>query len=270
MIGLRTGIKAGARIGGAVGLGADPIAPNATNPMAGVTKDATSNIYVPANGTEWGTVHTALGFGSAPVLAWGCQDASGGAAAIVGSINLDPEAPGTRIDYQQAVSGWTRKAILSRGDAILTSNAGLPDPATTSMMIMGYLVIEAPGSSNDRITLGNTNRALLQVTTDPAIRVVNSTNVQNGAAVIDGAVHPFILQFDQTANTVTCFSDQEYVTVAKLVDPNKEISFVGAPAGSGKTYILYGALWSGAAAELTRTQVKALETILGWSPSWSP
>lgn len=256
-IGARVGTKIGARVGSPAG---------GAHPLAGIPRDALSGWMIPATTAHWNLVHSYLGFGGAPILQWGCQDASGGAAAQIGSINLDAEAPGTRLDYQQTISGWTRKAILSRGDALISNNAGLPDPATTSVMAFAILIFEAAAVTNDRITIGAANRALLQTTTTPVVRVVNSTNIQDGAVTIDSAAHGHILKLNQTADTVSVISDLETQSVAKIADPTKEISFVGSPV-PGRTWMLLGTLWSGANAEISNAQAASLISLLKNPPT---
>lgn len=231
------------------------------------SKDASSNKGVPANSAEWDIFRGAVGGGSiaAPTGLWGMQDISGGAAAAIGAIPLVEE--GARIDYQQAISGWTRKAITTRGDAIFTSSASLPDPATTSVMVLSYAVIEAAVSTSDRMYIGLTNIADFQTTPTPVIRVVNSGNILDGAATINGAVHPFVLKFDRAANTVSVYSDQEKISVAIAGNPNKIIAFSGSPT-PGVTKFLYGGYWSGTGAEMSDATVKAMLQGLGWTVAW--
>lgn len=222
---------------------------------------------VPANTAQWNAFRAAKTLtASTPNGLWGLQDASGGAAAAIGSIALVEE--GARIDYQQTIANWTRKAITSRGDAVYSSSASLADPATTSQMLLCYATIEGAGVTNDRMYIGLSNSAIMQTTAAPAVRVTHGGNIIDGAATIDTAVHPFILKFDRAAGTVVVYSDQEKISITQGVTaPNKTIAFAGSPT-PGLTKFLYGAYWTGAAAELSDANVKLLLQALGWTVAW--
>ncbi len=239
------------------------------------TVDATSGKGVPADSTEWTNCLAAAGIGTGnPSSLWLCQDASGNLAAAIGSFAIENPS-GTRT-YQQAVSGWTRDAVAFTGtDGRFRSlNAGLPNPSSTSVMwllLYGHPTTPAaqrtlfvPGVDSSYVQLDITTGNLLKFT-------VGGANEQTAANALSG-VTPIIFQSDRTASATRIYThnDKLIPTYANM-DSDKDVWFgdsINAAPLDGQ--LLYIALFTGGAAEMTTTQVKTLLQTLGWTVGWSP
>lgn len=233
--------------------------------LSGVSQDASSLKYCPANSTEWGTVTTAAGV-SAVSLGWGMQDLAGALAASVGAVTLASEA--ARQDYNQTVSGWARKGVLSRGDGWLTSDASLPDISTTSQLLLVYALQAVTSTGTDSMWLGTTY-ARTRVLSSGLVQAVSAAGVSaSGAGDVRGAVRPFVLQVNRASSLTKLYTDQEKLSVAVSTVTGKGIYIVGSLVGDETTFLL-GAQWQGAAAEMTDAQVKTLLQTLGWTIPWT-
>src|SRR5262245_47294003 len=99
----------GAKYGGQYDVRRGAVYGPSSKALSAVSRDATSNILVPANAAEWAQVLASAGISSGgPSALWLFQEASGNPADSVGSFTLTASGTPT---YQAAVSGWTRKAI---------------------------------------------------------------------------------------------------------------------------------------------------------------
>lgn len=241
-----------------------------------VSKDATSGIRVPANVTEWTDFRTITGIAAAnPNSLWLCQEASGNLGDAIGSLTLT--ASGT-VNYNQAVSGWTRTAVATteagNGKAVAASGTG-PSPATTSQMWLFICSMPAtPGTS--RVFMGmNTGVAatayrMAHFTTGvPRTTLVNSNF--DGASSISSGVHPCLMRYDRTGSAATGYTDLEKITTtynSGVVDGDKGLGNAGGSTSSARS-VVYGAMWSGSNAELSDANIKALLQALGFTIGWS-
>lgn len=237
--------------------------------MAGVSQDATSLIYCPATNGEWTQTMAAAGISSGnPSALWLLQEASGNPADSIGSFTLTATgAPA----YQQAQTGWTRKTIVMTDAAsqnMANTSASLPDIATTSAALLIYIAYTGtPAATRNSGTLGTTTSAI-GITTTPNMRVASNANTASGSTVLGTTTIPHVLMVNRTSSTVTGYSATEKVTptfssgmTGKKVTLGPTSAASNAPpAGFG-----YAALFTGAAAELTDAQWKALLQVLGWT-----
>lgn len=237
------------------------------NSMANVTRDAASGVYCPANATEWSIVMAVAGIPTGgPFLLWLCQESSGSLADSVGTFT--GTAAGSPLTYRQAVSGWTRLGIsgVDGGGGIFTNtDAGLPDPATTSFLSLGYVLLSASSTAGTNLSLVGT----ASVTSDifgasPTKYRILSSGSPTGTANPIGAVRPYGFLYDVTNNRVAAWSDQEVLSVTRASTTGKKHSvFTTFPGAT-----LYRTAFSGVNAELSNNQVRSLLTTLGWSPAW--
>lgn len=266
----------GPRIGPRVGFGGLRFGSGfstAADPFAGVSKDATSNIYVPANAAEWTTFIAAAGLSIAvPDALWLFQEASGNPADSIGSFTLT--ASGTGISYQQAVTGWSRKAIKftdAGTGALVSTSTSLPDISTTSMLTVAYCdILSTPASARDIVTQGTTTRDALQVTTTPRFQALSGSNAspQNGTPV--GAVRPYTLRTNRSASTVLGTTDiHKAVPTFSTSITGKKITFGNLASGSPPLTCLYSFELHGVNAELSDATLKSLLQALGWTITWS-
>jgi len=279
MIGPRVGLRAGPKAGPAAGPGADEIGSSGTDPMAGVTRDATSSIYCPATLAEWATTRSAAGVPAGAALAiWGFQESATPVADASGNgITLTVSGSPT---FQAVVSGWTRLAITYADAAtgsILSGNAALPDISTTSFLVIGYIKFPAaaPAAARNLLEVGTAgaNRGAAEALNTSVARAISAGNTANGASnPFTGAVRPVVVRVNRTASTFAAMTDQDKMAPTfGAAMTGKAVNFNAVAAGN--TSIaggeLYGAAFSGAAAELTDAQVKAVLQTLGWSIAWS-
>lgn len=270
MIGSRSGSKA-SLYGSKVGSTTDDESGVAT--MTGVTKDATSNIYYPANAAEWiQTLAYASILTSGPDRVWLCNDAAAPLAAAIGTDTL--ALTGTAPTYQSAVAGWAKAGVLMADAAttkFATAAAGLPSINTTSMLVLGYVSMPAaaPAASRQIVVLGSTaTGAEIRINSTPKLQVLGGGSTLS-ASNPTGAVRPVVLKVDRTATAaVVAYTDQDkfQTTLGAITGKLFDIGngAVSAPAATH----LYWAQFAGANAELTDAQIKTLLQALGWTIAW--
>ena len=244
-----------------------------SDPMAGVTRDGSSLIYVPSSLTELNTSFTAAGLPtvtSTDALIWPCQDGSGSLAeAVNGTVTL---APANTPTYSNAVTGWSRVAVgtvdATGNQRFSSTNAALPDlSATAALMIVYGAVLSTPAAVRGLYSLGTT-QSEMRVTTTPALRTVSGANTGNGAANIGTVVRPWVHRVD-LANTIDrVFSDQEkYDTVIGAVT-GKQIQVGSTAAAAGPCRYLWAMLLMGAPSQLSDANIKTWLQTLGWTIAW--
>lgn len=275
MIGVRAGVTVGMRAGVAVGVPEDELGVPGTDPLAGVSRDASSSVYVPANGSEWTTLMNVAGVATGnPSTTYLCQEASGNLADSIGTFTL--AASGTGLLYQQTISGWTRKAVgtTTAGTGVFANaDAGLPNIATNSILLMMYVQPTTIATRRDIIGFGAAATKCVaqnEVTTGFARALCNSNIGGPGAVNMGGSVHPWVLQANRTASTCTLYTDVEKITPAfSAAIAGQSITVGTFIAGCATARYLYGACWFNSAAEMTSGQVKAVLQTLGWTIPWS-
>lgn len=244
---------------------------DAANPMAGVSRDAISGIYVPANATEWAIAMAAAGIGSGgPGSLWLMQEASGNLADSIGGVTLTQTGAGHL--YQQAVSGWARLAVQTvdgtSGQKWINSTTA-NNPATTDTLLLAYLGVPAgiPAAARDVMVKATADD--LRFNTTGKLRFTGGSSsdltTDNRGTVIAAAI-----QVDNTNSVSACYtSSDKFVATYALPASGAFTGFGGQTTlASGMQYLM-GAEFGGIAARLTSTQIKALLTTLGWAPSWS-
>jgi hypothetical protein len=267
MIGPRIGPAIGPRVGPAVGVSADPLSGGGAS-LVGVSRDATSNKYVPANASEWSQVMAVAGISSGgPSLLWLCQEASGNLADSIDS--LPGTVSGTPITYQQAIAGWSRFGITGGdgGTAIAdSSSATLPDPTTAATLVISYVICTATPAVLRQVDLiGTANVATTRINTTPRFQGVSGGSAITGAVDPTGAVRPFVLLDDPIAARSACYTDQEKLVPTRAATTGKRSRFNFSFAGS----LLYRVQFNASAAQLSDAQVKTLLQTLGWSIAWT-
>lgn len=265
-IGIQIGIQVGVQAGSRIGIGDAA----SGNPMAGVSQDATSLKYAPATAGEWTITMAAAGIGTGnPSALHLMQEASGDLLDSIGAFPLT--SIGTGQSYQQAVAGWTRKAVTianAQTNAWQSVDAALPNILTTSMLILAYVKPTTLGAQRALFGGGAAAtkiEALTAATTGAAVGVC----VGNSAAgAIDSGtqVRPWALQINRTAGTMTLYTDAEkLVPTFNATAAGQSISFGAFVISSATAAFLYSATFFVGAAEFSSAQVKTLLTTLGWS-----
>jgi hypothetical protein len=242
-------------------------------PMAGVTRDATSGVFVPASASEWATVLAVAGItGGAPGAVYGFQESSGSLTDAVGGFT--GSRTGTAPTYQVAVTGWSRKSILladNETTSFTNASASLPDVSTTSASILLYAMVATPPPAARALAGLGTTFIADGVATSGGASSLRITGVGgfDGSINSTGAVHPTWLTINRTASSETLVSDLERITPSFSGAPTgKQIRFGSSSNPAAACNYLYAAVFFGAAAELTQTQQKAILQTLGWSVAW--
>lgn len=217
---------------------------------------------------------------SAPTRQWNFQDASGNAAAALGGIALT--AAGT-LAYQQdeTAQGYTAKSIRfsdNDADSLQTADAGLPDPATTSMLrltIQRILSVPAAARSWMQLSLSNQIR-MVNVSGQARARIFFVGNDLTPAFDLDTTgFHIWVEQVNETANTAYWGHEGLKVNVPYIA-PSSSTKLLGYGAISGDLNSPAIALvqsyeWEGAAAERTIPQIRAmLESMGAGAGAWVP
>ena len=271
MIGPKVGARVRPRVRPVVGMGRL----GAAAAIAGVTRDAASGIYFPANQAEWTLMMAAAGLATGnPSLVWNHQDASGNPAEADGGVALVVEnAAG--ISYQNAVAGFTRKALnTTSGTAglVRTTDAGLPDLATTSQLLLGVVKPTTIANTRDLLLMGTTATrvAAKNLLTTGFIQAICVGNTLDGVVNEGGVVTPLALRLNRNNSTCGVFTKDEKlaVTFAGTV-AGKSVAYGNLMSGCATCQYLYLVSFHGAAAQLSDAQLKTLLTALGWSIAWT-
>jgi RHS repeat-associated protein len=242
----------------------------------GVTQDATSNWYVPANSTEWTNLLSGTGI-SNPSQLWLMQESSGNLSDSIGTATLT--ATGT-VSYQQSVTGWSRKAVAPQAGGtnyfVDWNDSHLCQPGNSGGCTLLALVAitSTPTADRDVMLLGDGNGWLAEVHPStnayPKLFIDHSYNPTSatGSTAIDTNVHPWILYGDggltPTYNKLT--DDLEIVTptATRDVSNTPAVWFGAAINSAAPAQYLYGALWNSG---LTPSQVSTLINLLKSGPT---
>lgn len=241
------------------------------NPMAGVTRDATSLIYCPSTAAEWNTTLAVAGIGSGgPTSLYLCQEASGNLADSIGTNTLTLAGAGHL--FQQPVAGWSRLAATTTDGAVgqkwLNSTTS-PDAPTTSVLIYAILRLPAvaPAAARDLIMVSS--NADLRFNTTNKLRagfgasadLVNSSN---------GTIQPIVIKIDNAGTVEAVYTQQEKFIGTYAVPATAHfLSLGGQSTTAGDVGYMYVTEFAGAAAVLSDAQVKTLLQTVGYTVPWS-
>jgi hypothetical protein len=91
----------------------------------------------------------------------------------------------------------------------------------------------------------------------------------DGAEDPSTTVHPIWLRSDRTANTLTIITDQETIDAVNFEQAGTSLilgsSVTRGSDDSAPMRILYGARWTGSAAEMSDSDINAIHRELGWA-----
>lgn len=233
-----------------------------------VTRDATSNICIPQSASEWVTL--AVAGVAAPDFLWLCQEASGNLADSIGAITLT--ASGTGLAYQQAVTGWTTKALTATdasNGSWLSTSASLPDSSTTSTATLYYIrwPAAAPAGSRAFAVVGNATNTqpLVSSNAGTPISIKSGGNTAtSGIGTVASTVYPVMIVIDRTLGTTSCYFGLDVITPAQAAVTGKRTILTSAFSNAAVGY-LYACEWAGANAEMSAPTVKGLFTALGFT-----
>ncbi len=188
-----------------------------------VTQDATSLRYIPQSAAEWTTLLAGTGIPNPTVLHL-CQEAAGDLADTMGTgqVLAVSGAP----SYQQAVAGWSKKAVLcTDGSTSIFQNGSWPN-ASSLVFMYGSFPASTGAAQRSALTLGasfSSQVALdLKISSNPTIPalITHGDTLTNGASSVASAVHPVLLQANKTSGQGTIQTDLETITHATTAGDN--------------------------------------------------
>ncbi len=229
------------------------------DPLAGVTRDATSLKYIPQTAAEWDIVLAYAGIVSGgPVALWRMQDVGPDLADSIGAFTfLEAGAP----LYQQPIAGWTSLATTLVAAGVSRFTCALAQGSTVSALVLLYgAVTTLPGAT--RVIAQHPN-VYAECTVDPFYQANGGTLVP-GTIPVDTDVHDVWIRSNVTLAAESVIGDGEVLTPVWSPDVISTIA-LGSTTGVGaELAFVYGAAFTAAAAELTDGQIATLRTILGW------
>lgn len=226
--------------------------------MPAITTDLLASYRLPANASDWTSLLTGTAFAN-PVSSWRCQDAASPLADGVGSTTL--AATGT-ITYKQALAGWS-SFVIKPGSLGYFGGAVGADISTTSELVLMILQLNAvPAGSRDVMQLG--------LTADPNKVSINNTgflvannkgNVATGTTAVSlTAPTVLVAKVDQSISQMTVYNNgSETIKPTWATPASSSLLYLGAGGSAWPNAVLmYGALWTGVAAERTDADVASL------------
>lgn len=236
-----------------------------------VSKDATAGVYMPASSTEWSNFIARKGLTiSPPTSLYLCQEASGNLTDSIGGFTAT--AAGSGIAYQQPLTGWARGSVKFT-DANATqqfSSTAVANLASNSWLRLALVDATHPATATRNMWLiGTASFLAIDCTTAGILDFKVSAS---GGATLSAYSGPHLVGhlWDRANSRSIGYTETEKVTgtFSSAATGAKMTIGVGAntngPFGFG-----YIADWSGANAQMTDAQVKALYQALGITIPWS-
>lgn len=263
--GLRSGVRSGLRSGLNPSDGGAP-----ADPMAGVTRDATSLKYAPASAAEWLTTFAADSISASVTSVWPMQEASGALVDVVAGVNLTQSGAGHL--YQQPVAAWSRLAVQCTDGTVgqkWINSTTAPNPSTTDVLLLAYVFMPVASPAVARDLMGHAAAADCRFNTTGKLRVVFGASADLTQDP-RGRGMPIVLKIDNTNTISALYTDQEKFIGTYTLPANAALVFFGGQttAASGTAY-LYAASFTGASARLSDAQIKLVLQRLGWTIPWS-
>lgn len=234
--------------------------------------DATSKRAVPANAAEWANFLSLVGLSahSAPSDLWLMQDVpnASSAADAIGGISLAASGGA----FSTPLSGWSRVGWANATDGtnnrLISTSASLPDPTTTSAMLLAYIAIQSTPAASRQVMLacGNASSVFANVTTNPFPQLTDVSNVGTGTHALDTNVHPWIVKYDHTNSVSKFYNDLETVSATFAAGSGKALSFGFGANNAPAMWIGYAALFTGSNAEWSDADIATLISSLASPP----
>lgn len=229
--------------------------------IPGVTRDS-SGKYIPQSAGEWTALMAAAGLATGnPSSLWKMQEASGDLADSVGSLTFT--ATGSPL-YQQSVSGWSSKAValVEAGPSFFSTT---PVLAGVSFLGIFYVVTGTPSTA--RVVVEHPD-LYAELNAVPQYRS-NGGSLVTGSVTVPAGAHALALSYNSGGGAEGVYWEGEKIQSAIVTFGNAPVRLGHEAGGGAPMSVLYGAAFTGTAAELTPTQIKALLTTLGWTVAWS-
>lgn len=267
-IGARMGVDVGLNIGLEVGQ-------TGSNPMATVARDAGSSKYLPASAAQWDATLAADGLSGGPTSLYLLQEGSGAPQDSIGTNHLTVFNSPT---YGGAVPGWSALAVGSNDGSDAFYSTAIGNPAAQSCLAIAYLrITAAPAGDSPILSIGQgagiADRRHAAITSAPRY---NARDFTAATIDVDGTTDPstdvrFVaLLINRAASEFSVLTDQDKITTVWSAPSSGTNAYLSIFDGIGNAQCLYLAVFLGASAEKSRTQIKTIAQRLGWSPPWTP
>lgn len=249
--------------------------------ITGLGVASSTVLRLPRTSSDWNSFiadNELLGVWTPPTLGYGCQDATGDLTNDIGAIALTAAGTPTYQNDETAKGYPSDKSVGfddNEADAFSSSSASLPDPSNTSyLMIVIGRITAIPAAT----------RSLFQLSAGNVVRLVNNGGqarlrsflVGNDAQSVDFNTTDFrcwVVQVNETADTalVGC---EDFKIEPGYVAPSSSSKYLGIGAVSGDPQAapfraLRKYVWTGAAAEKSKAQIKLLLEAFGATVAWS-
>lgn len=202
-------------------------------------------------------------------LIYTCQEASGNLAEAGGGPAL---AANGVVTYQEAVAGFTRKAVGIPDNAtntgFNTNDAALPDPSTSDyLMLVVARITGAPAAGRGLLHVSNENQ--LRTTATPRLRSLLVGDDRQVAVDMDTDVHWYFASVNETTNAAYAgWEDALVDNVYSAAGPTKMVAVGGFDATSQAQQVLAIYVWHGTIP--TKAELKARLQAHGVTVAWSP
>lgn len=231
----------------------------------------------PTDAASWAAFIADTGIGAdwaAPQRSWACQNAAGNATPAIGVLDL--VASGA-VTYLNPESGYTDVAlgIPDNGAAtgFSTNNAALPNPTTTSyLMVVMARVTAVPAANRSAFFISQDNQIrIINVAGQARARVLLVGNDVTPAFDIDTTnVHIYAIQVNVTASSAL-FATEAFKSEPAFVSfgaATKLLAVGGFDANSAPLEIMRVYQWEGVPAEKSLAQMRTLFEAFGASVAW--
>lgn len=238
-----------------------------------VDRDATSGWYFPSSTTQWNNFRTFKGLNMAsPQHLRLCQESSGNLADSIGGVTWT--ATGTPT-YSQAITGQTRVGVSCSGDGVadrFAAAAGVgPNPSTTSILTLAFIRFPATPAAT-RSLLGynltsTTNSTRVQHLITTGLMRLQTVSVNaDSAGSVSSETHAVALRLDRTNDRTLAYNNDEKVAPTHSDSVNDGAKGFGNGSLARMFYVVE---WTGANAEGSDADLKALIQAMGPTIAWS-
>lgn len=233
-----------------------------------VTKDSTSNVYLPQTSTEWQNLIALAGLtGTVAVPDWwlNCQVASGNVPDLSGN-GYDLTAAGSNMTYQQSLVGWSTlglKWINAATGTLTSTSTNLPDLSTTSICMVKLCAITGtPSATRGLFSAGTSNYVQTQISNSgPKFICADGANSLTSTNNQLTTVVPYVMQHNKTGSSTNFTTDSERLspTISASATGKKiEYGVSSGVATAAPVWMPYGFGWKGANAEISAANLKTL------------
>lgn len=242
-----------------------------------VDRDATSGKRYPSSLTQWqdfNAYNVAIGTANfpnvVPASLWLMQEASGNLADSIGSVTMTQTGAGHQ--YQQAVTGHTRKAVATVDGTVgqkWLNNTTATNPNTHDTLVLMVLGTPVASPVAQRDIMAKAAADDLRINTNGKLRAVfgAAADLVNDCR---NRVMPVMVKVDNTNTASQIYTDQEKFTGTYAAPASAALLAFGAQTANAATMLYtYAAEFDDANARVSDAGAKSLLQALGWTIPWT-